>query len=101
MDVINHNYSGDSPPHLRFEETRNAPFLDGDSSEYLCSIIRFSIQTANSLPVFIPLIDNTAAAINTTRYKITFVYEKMEQNIQCRAYQFGYCLYKLQVLRCG
>jgi hypothetical protein len=76
MDVINNNYSGDSPPHLRFEETRNAPFLDGDSSEYFCSIIRFSIQTANSLPVFIPLIDNTAADINTTIYKITFVYEK-------------------------
>jgi hypothetical protein len=53
-----------------------APFIDGDSSEYFCSIVRFSIQTANSLPIFIPLIDNTAADINTTIYKISSVWTK-------------------------
>ena len=82
LDVINNDYSSSAAPHLRFEETRNAPFLDGDSSEYFVSIIRFSTQTANSLPVFIPLIENTAAAINTTIYKITFVYEKLGATIQ-------------------
>ena len=33
LDVINNDFSGQSAPHLRFEETRNATFLDGDSSE--------------------------------------------------------------------
>jgi len=75
LDIINNDYTS-SPPHLRFEETRNAPYLDGDSSEYFVSIIRFSIQTANSLPVFIPQINTSASDINTTIYKITFVYTK-------------------------
>ena len=30
--------------------------LDGDSSEYFCSIVRVTIQTSNTLPVFIPLV---------------------------------------------
>ena len=46
LDVLN-NYvaSGAKPHQLVFEETRNTPFLDGDASEYSCSIVRFSIQT--------------------------------------------------------
>ena len=55
LDVINNNHTpGGSPPYLRFEEIRNMPFLDGDSSEYFCGIVRFTIQTGNTLPVFIP-----------------------------------------------
>ena len=55
LDVINNDYKHDgSPPYLRFEEIRNTPFLDGDSSEYCCSIVRFTIQTGNTLPVFLP-----------------------------------------------
>ena len=76
LDVVNNDYTTNSSPHLRFESTRNAPFIDGDSSEYFCSIVRFSIQTANSLPVFIPLIDSSAADINTTIYKISFAWTK-------------------------
>ena len=59
LGVINNNYNqGDQPPYLLFEEIRNRPFLDGDSSEYFffCSIVRFTIQTSNTLPVFIPRI---------------------------------------------
>lgn len=56
LDVINNNEDNKVVPTLRFEEIRNTPFLDGDSSEYFCSIVRFSIQTGNSLPVFIPKI---------------------------------------------
>ena len=76
LDVVNNDYSTNSAPHLRFESTRNAPFIDGDSSDYFASIIRFLIQTANSLPIFIPLIDNTAAYINTTIYKVSFCMDK-------------------------
>ena len=74
LDVITNDFSGNSAPDLRFEEIRNAPFLDGDSSEYFVSIIRFSIQTANTLPVFIPQIENPAVDISKTIYKITSVY---------------------------
>ena len=55
LDVVNNNMtSNTNAPQLRFEENRNTPFLEGDSSEYFCSIVRFSIQTGNSLPIFIP-----------------------------------------------
>ncbi len=78
--VINNDCSSNSPPQLRFEESRNAPFLDGDSKDYVCSIARFSIQTANTLPVFIPKIDAAAVDNNTTIYKTTFVYTKTGSN---------------------
>ena len=58
LDVVNNNFRSEATaPVLRFEETRNSPYLDGDSADYYCSIIRFSIQTGNSLPVFIPRIE--------------------------------------------
>ena len=74
LDVVNNNLnSNTNAPQLRFEENRNTPFLEGDSSEYFCSIVRFSIQTGNSLPIFIPRIETGAAQsdINKTVYKVT------------------------------
>ena len=85
LDAINSDFSGSSAPHLRFEETRHAPLLDGDSSEYVVSIIRFSTQTANSLPVFIPQIENPSLDINKTIYKITFVYTQTGVNYSATA----------------
>ena len=41
LDVINNNENNKLIPSLRFEEIRNTPFLEGDSSEYFCSIVRF------------------------------------------------------------
>ena len=58
LDVANNNLTSDViAPMLRFEEIRNTPFLEGDSSEYFCSIMRFSVQTGNSPPIFIPRIE--------------------------------------------
>jgi hypothetical protein len=77
LDIINNDqFSNDDPPVLRFEETRNAPFLDGDSSEYYASIIRFSIQTGNELPIFTPRIEtgSTEMDVDRTVYKVTVVY---------------------------
>ena len=71
LDVINNDYSSTTPPQLRFEETRNQPFLDGDSSDYFCSILRFSIQTGNTLPIFIPRIQTGQSDVNKTVYRIT------------------------------
>ena len=52
LDVTNNDYKHvGSPPYLRFEEIRNTPLLDGDSSEYFCSIVRFTMQTGNTVPV--------------------------------------------------
>ena len=68
--VINNNENNKVVPTLLFEEIRNTPFLDGDSSEYFCSIVRFSIQTGNSLPVFIPKIKLGQPDVNLTIYTV-------------------------------
>ena len=70
LDVVNNDYSTASKPQLRFEETRNAPFLPGDSADYFCSIVRFNIQTGNTLPVFIPRIQTGQSDINKTIYRV-------------------------------
>ncbi|MFM7990572.1 MAG: hypothetical protein ACKPKO_65755 [Candidatus Fonsibacter sp.] len=45
IDVINNDYTHvGSPPYMRFEEIKNTPFLDGDSSDYFCSVVRFTVQ---------------------------------------------------------
>ena len=71
LDVINNDYTSQSKPQLRFEETRNTPFLPGDSADYFCSIVRFNIQTGNTLPVFIPRILTGQSDVNKTIYKVT------------------------------
>ena len=81
LDVINNDYVSTSPLQLRFEETKNQPFLDGDSSDYFCSIVRFSIQTGNTLPVFAPRIRTGQTNVNKTVYRIT-----LKDNISGRIY---------------
>lgn len=77
-------YTTSRPPPLSFEETRLQPFLDGDASDYFCTIARFTLQTSNSLPVFIPTINTNQIVvagqqpfINETIYKISF-YEQAD-----------------------
>ena len=74
LDVMNNDYNATSRPQLRFEETRNTPFLPGDSADYFCSIVRFNIQTGNTLPVFIPRIQTGQSDINKTIYQVGFEY---------------------------
>ena len=72
LDVVNNNLNSNAiAPQLRFEENRNTPFLEGDSSEYFCSIVRFSFQTGNSLPIFIPRVETGQTDINRTVYRVT------------------------------
>ena len=72
LDVVNNNLVSETvAPALRFEETRNTPFLEGDTSDYFCSIVRFSIQTGKSLPIFIPRIQTGQSDARLTVYKIT------------------------------
>ena len=71
LGVINNDYTANGTrPYLIFEEIRNTPFLDGDSAEYFC-IVRFTIQTGNFLPVFIPGIVLNQPDPNLTMYTIT------------------------------
>ena len=74
LDVVINCQNNDSPPPLlRFEETRNSPFLPGDSSEYFCSILRFGVQTGNEIPVFISRIEigPSQMDVNKTVYSVT------------------------------
>ncbi len=72
LDVVNHDYSSTSEPQLRFGETRDTPFLPGDSAEYFCSIVRFNVQTVSTLPVFILGIKRGKGDIKRTIYKVSF-----------------------------
>ena len=79
LDVMNNDYNSASKPQLRFEETRNTPFLPGDSADYFCSIVRFNIQTGNTLPVFIPRIVTGQSAINKTIYQVAIMLDRFEE----------------------
>ena len=75
LDVLNNDFSSGASAHrLEFSETRNTPFLDGDSSNYVCSIVRFSIQAGSSLPVLIPRIASPEVNKNETIHKVTLSY---------------------------
>ncbi len=71
LDVVNNDYSTTSKPQRRFEETRNAPFLPGDIADYFCNIVRFNIQTGNTLPVLTPRIRTGQADVNRKVYTVT------------------------------
>ena len=62
-----------SPPPLNFDETRLHPFLNGDASDYFCTIARFTLETSNSIPVFIPEMDTGQTNPNNTIYAISFL----------------------------
>jgi hypothetical protein len=71
-EVVNNDLTSDiSARALRFENTRTSAYIEGDSADYLCSIIRFSIQTGSSLPVFIPRIELGQSDVDKTVYAIT------------------------------
>ena len=65
------------PNRLTFTEVRSSPILD-NPSDYFLSIIRFSLDTAGSMPLFIPQIElkNTVGASpwNNTVYYVSVEY---------------------------
>ena len=75
LDAINSDYNATSKPPLRFEETRNTPFLPGDSADYFCSVVRFSIQTGNTVPVFIPRVETGQFDVNKTIYQVAVMWD--------------------------
>ena len=74
-DIINNTTTGDNNPvPLIFSDIRNADIL-GCCENYFCSIVRFSIDTGPSLPIFIPQILVGQANVNKTVYNITMTYK--------------------------
>ncbi|MFM7987947.1 MAG: hypothetical protein ACKPKO_52400, partial [Candidatus Fonsibacter sp.] len=75
LDVVNNDYTHvGSPPYLIFEEIRSTPFLDGDSSDYFCSIVRFTVQTTDNLPLLIPVVEQGQNTRNNTIYSVSLKY---------------------------
>jgi len=76
LDVANEQIGGLGvpPAKLAFTEVRSSNLLD-TPSDYFMSIVRFSLDTAGSLPIFLPSIDtqqpNDANYPNKTNYMIT------------------------------
>ena len=75
--IINNDQSGKkSPPRLNFQDIRSTPVLSSPEL-YELSVVRFNLQTANSLPIWIPsieLIDNPLSNPNLTTYSFTLSY---------------------------
>ena len=64
LDVINTDYNAIGKPQLRFEETRNTLFLPGGGVDSFCSVVRFSIQTGNTLPVLTQRTQTGGSGVN-------------------------------------
>lgn len=73
VTVSNLNNTNTQPPILYFNENRSIPFIN-NPEEYKMSIIRFTIDTSNSIPVFLPLIQPNQNNRNLTIYSVTLSY---------------------------
>ncbi len=62
---------------LQYIEQRQIPILSERASNYYLSITRFSLQTANSIPIFIAKVDtaNDKDEAFRTAYVLTFEYK--------------------------
>ena len=61
------------PSLLHWDSSRRETLLfwEGDASNYFCSIIRFSIQTGDSLPICIPRVQTGQRDVDLTLYTVT------------------------------
>ena len=78
LDVVNNSTTTAQP--LVFNETRNMPFLT-NSENYFCSVVRFTLQTSNSLPVFIPDILTGQSDYDKTVYAITMSFTQITTSV--------------------
>ena len=73
-NIINNDQSGAKPPpRLVFQDIRSLPILSSPEL-YQLSVVRFNLQTANSLPIFIPNIQLNNYNPNLTTYSFTLTY---------------------------
>ena len=75
LDIFNNDSIGNvNPVPLRFTEVRNNPFLDCPENYYM-SVVRFQIQTGDSLPVFVPQVQLGQTDPNLLIYSVTLTYK--------------------------
>lgn len=78
LQLVNNDTTGlNNPVPLVFNETRNAPFLMNPSLWHL-SIVRFSVDTVGSLPLFIPQVQLGQLDPNLLIYSFTLKYKNYE-----------------------
>ena len=75
LNIVNNNQDAKTePPRLVFNDIRNSNILSNPSDYYL-SVVRFTLQTANSIPIWIPEIDVTDNLMaDKTIYSFTLKY---------------------------
>ena len=78
LDVVNNSTTNSQP--LVFNETRNMPRLT-NSQDYCCSVVRSTLQTSNSLPVFVPDILTGQSDYDITVYAITMSLTQITTNV--------------------
>ena len=78
LDVVNNSTSTSQP--LVFNETRNMSLIS-NSGNYFCSVVRFTLQTSNSLPVFIPDILTGQSDVNKTAYASTMSLTQIKTSV--------------------
>ena len=72
ITVSNKDSNISGPQILRYNETRNSPYLQCPQ-DYYFSIIRFSVDTP-SVPLFVPTVQTSSSDPNQTIYSITLTY---------------------------
>lgn len=78
LDIINNDTTGTiQPVPLRFTEVRNNPFIMCPENYYM-SVVRFQIQTGDSLPVMVPQVQLGQTDPNLLIYSITLTYKTYE-----------------------
>jgi hypothetical protein len=79
LSIMNNDTTGQfNPVPLSFTENRNSSFLSCPEDYYL-SIVKFQIQTGDSLPIMIPQVQLTQTDPNLLIYSITLTYKTFEQ----------------------
>jgi hypothetical protein len=83
IDIINGRSTSQgkiNDPIASFSETRDVPLIN-DASKYKMSIIRFTMNGINDLPLFIPVIEEGQTNPNKTVYKITVQHNHIGGNV--------------------
>lgn len=78
LDIINNDTTGQlAPIPLRFTEVRNNPFLMCPENYYM-SVVKFQIQTGDSLPVFVPQVQLGQIDPDLLIYSVTLTYKNYQ-----------------------
>ena len=78
INLVNIQSVTTSPPNLSINLSRNAPFVK-NSGDYYLSIVRFTLDT-QTLPIFVPQIQNNQPDVNKTIYSITMNYNGVDSD---------------------